>query len=97
MATETDDWVITFRFETDPSMTAMDRWEDQLAGCDGSVARIPGQGVDVTVYAPGALEMSDAIGKMKSRTCCRYGPRLAWKWCAKQSGSAAQRHRRCPS
>lgn len=60
----TDDWVITFRFETDPSMTAMDRWEDQLAGFDGSIARIPGRGVDVTVYAPGALEMSDAIGKM---------------------------------
>lgn len=64
MATATDDWVITFRFGTDPSMTEMDRWEGQLADLDGSVARIPGRGVDVTVYAPGALEIGDAIGKM---------------------------------
>jgi hypothetical protein len=64
MVAAIDDWVITFRFDTDPSMKAMDSWEDQLDAFEGSVARIPGRGVDITVYAPGGLEIGDAVDKM---------------------------------
>ncbi len=57
------DWVITFTFEADPPMATMDQWEAQLDGFDASVARAPGHGVDVTVYAPGDLALFDALGK----------------------------------
>lgn len=56
----TADWVVSFTFDIDPSMEAMDRWERGLSTIDGSVARIPGSGVDVTAYAPGALAILDA-------------------------------------
>lgn len=60
----TDDWVITFTFDADPSMEQMDEWESMLEGFDASVARIPGRGVDVTMYAPGALELPEALSKV---------------------------------
>ncbi|HET9877024.1 MAG TPA: hypothetical protein VFQ37_14885 [Mycobacterium sp.] len=44
----------------------MDRWENALISVDGSVARIPGRGVDVTTYAPGDLAMLDAATKAAS-------------------------------
>jgi len=60
------DWVITFTFDVDPSVETMDFWETELDGLDGSVARIPGRGVDVTVYASGDLAMFEAAEKMAS-------------------------------
>ena len=59
-----DDWVITFAFDVDPSMELMDLWEGKLERRDGAVSRVPGRGVDVTVYAPGDLAMFDAAEKM---------------------------------
>jgi hypothetical protein len=59
----TTDWVITFTFDVDPRIETMDEWESRLEGFDASVARIPGRGVDVTVYAPGDLTMFDALNK----------------------------------
>jgi len=59
-----DDWVITFAFDIDPSMELMDLWEGKLEPRDGAVSRVPGRGVDVTVYAPGDLAMFDAAEKM---------------------------------
>lgn len=59
----TADWVITFTFDADPPMETMDCWESALISVDGSVARIPGYGVDVTTYAPGELAMMDAAAK----------------------------------
>lgn len=59
----TADWVITFTFHADPPMETMDCWENALISVDGSVARIPGHGVDVTTYAPGDLVMLDAAAK----------------------------------
>ena len=47
-------FVIGFTFDVDPSVETMDEWESKLEAFDGSVARIPGRGVDVTVHAPGA-------------------------------------------
>lgn len=49
----TADWVVTFTFDADPSMETMDAWETQLEGFDALVSRVPGHGIDVTVYAPG--------------------------------------------
>lgn len=57
------DWVITFTFDVDPPIETMDEWESKLEGFDASTARIPGRGVDVTVYAPGDLGMFDALNK----------------------------------
>lgn len=62
----TADWVITFTFNADPSMETMDSWENELISVDGSVAHIPGRGVDVTTYAPGDLVMLDAATKAAS-------------------------------
>ena len=59
------DWVITFTFDADPPMGTMDKWEAELEGFDASVARIPGRGVDITVYAPGDLGFFDALSKMQ--------------------------------
>jgi hypothetical protein len=61
----TADWVITFTFDADPPMETMDTWETNLEGFDASVARVPGRGVDVTVYAPGDLGLFDALSKMQ--------------------------------
>jgi hypothetical protein len=44
-------------------MKTMDFWENELVTIDGSVARVPGRGVDVTAYAPGAQAMLDAAEK----------------------------------
>lgn len=60
----TIDWVITFTFDADPAMETMDEWETRLEGFDGSVSRVPGRGIDVTVYAPGRLSIFDALSKM---------------------------------
>ena len=60
----TGDWVITFTFDADPSMETMDDWEAKLEGFDASTARIPGRGVDLTVYAPGDSSVSDALSKI---------------------------------
>jgi hypothetical protein len=64
VTTSVGDWVITFTFDVDPSMETMDEWESMLEGFDASVARIPGRGVDVTMYAPGALDVLDALSKV---------------------------------
>ncbi|PXX01551.1 hypothetical protein C8E89_12837 [Mycolicibacterium moriokaense] len=58
------DWVITFTFDLDPSMDDMDSWEDKLQAFDASVARIPARGVNVTLWAPGGLDMHDAVNKV---------------------------------
>jgi predicted DNA-binding transcriptional regulator AlpA len=61
-----EDWVVTLTFDVDPSMERIDAWEDELESMDGSVARIPERGVDVTVYAPGDFNMFDAVRKMSA-------------------------------
>jgi predicted DNA-binding transcriptional regulator AlpA len=63
MTTSSGDWVITFTFDADPPMETMDGWQARLENFDGSVARIPGRGIDVTVYAPASLSIPDAIAK----------------------------------
>ncbi len=63
MTTSTGDWVITFTFDADPTTETMDEWQARLENFDGSVARIPGRGIDVTVYAPASLSIPDAIAK----------------------------------
>lgn len=60
----TTDWVVTFTFDADPSMETMDAWETQLEGFDALVSRVPGRGIDVTVYAPAHLGIFDALSKM---------------------------------
>ncbi|BBX73674.1 hypothetical protein H7H78_10245 [Mycobacterium shinjukuense] len=60
----TTDWVITLRFDADPAMATMDEWETQLEDFDATVSRVPGRGIDVTVYAQGHLSMFDALHKM---------------------------------
>lgn len=62
----TTDWVITFTFDADPSLETMDEWETRLEDFDALVSRVPGRGIDVTVYAPGHLSMFDALHKMDS-------------------------------
>ena len=62
----TADWVVMFTFDVDPSMETTDSWENELVTVDGSVARIPGRGVDVTAYAPGDLAMLDAAETTES-------------------------------
>lgn len=42
----------------------MDAWETQLEGFDALVSRVPGHGIDVTVYAPGDWSVFDALAKM---------------------------------
>ena len=61
----TTDWVITFTFDADLPMETLDKWETDLAGFDAFVARVPGRGVAVTVYAPGDLGLFDALNKMQ--------------------------------
>lgn len=63
MTTSTGDWVLTFTFDADPTIETMDDWQARLESFDGSVARIPGRGIDVTVYAPATLSIPDAIAK----------------------------------
>lgn len=58
------DWVITFTFDLDATMDEMDGWETKLEAFDASVARIPGRGVDVTLWAPTGLDMGDALNKV---------------------------------
>ena len=59
-----EDWVVTLTFDVDPSMERIEAWEAELDGIDGSVARIPERGVDITAYAPGDFRMLEAAGKM---------------------------------
>lgn len=59
-----DDWVVSFTFNVDPSIETMDRWETQVEGLDGSVARIPNRGVHVTTYASGGMSVIEAAEKM---------------------------------
>jgi hypothetical protein len=60
----TVDWVITFTFDADPVIDEMDFWENSLEEIDASVARIPGRGVEVTVYASGDIPMFEVAEKM---------------------------------
>ncbi|WP_332107473.1 DUF2188 domain-containing protein [Mycobacterium simiae] len=59
-------WVITFTFDDDPSMESMDAWEAELEPFDASVARVPGRGVAVTMYAPDGLDMLEAMYKLQA-------------------------------
>lgn len=52
-----DDWVVDLTFDADPDVETMIGWEESLAEFDGSVARVPGRGVTVTVYVGGGLAM----------------------------------------
>lgn len=61
-----EDWVITLTFAADPAIEQMDFWENELEELDASVARIPGRGVDVTVYVTGDIPMFEAAEKMAS-------------------------------
>ncbi|HZC08498.1 MAG TPA: hypothetical protein VE485_00410 [Mycobacterium sp.] len=63
MTASPGDWVITFTYDADPPMETMDGWQARLESIDGSVARIPGRGIDVTIYAPASLSICDAIAK----------------------------------
>lgn len=59
-----DDWVVSLTFDVDPSMETMDCWETQLEGLDGSVARIPGRGIQITTHASGGISVIEAAEKM---------------------------------
>lgn len=65
----TADWVVTFTFDADPSMETMDAWETQLEGFDALVSRVPGHGIDVTVYAPGDWVCSTRSPRWLARLC----------------------------
>lgn len=58
-----DDWVITFTFDADAPMEAIDEWGTILERLDAFVARIPGRGIDVTVYASGDVGLLDALSR----------------------------------
>jgi hypothetical protein len=60
----TDDWVITYTFDVDPTDNVLDQWADELEAVDASVARLPGIGIDVTVYGDGHLPMLTAAEQM---------------------------------
>lgn len=60
----TDDWAITHTFDVDPPDDVLDQWADHFEAIDGAVARLPGVGVDVTLYADGHLPMLTAAEKM---------------------------------
>ncbi|MCV7220837.1 helix-turn-helix transcriptional regulator [Mycolicibacterium elephantis] len=62
----TDDWVITYAFDLDPTDEMMEQWTDDLESVDALVARRPGVGVNVTVYGDGHLPMLAAGEKMMS-------------------------------
>ncbi len=59
-----DDWAITYAFDVDPPEDVLDQWADDLEAIDGVVTRLPGVGVDVTVYADGHVPMLTAAEKM---------------------------------
>lgn len=59
-------WVITFTFDDQPSMETMDAWEAELEPFDASVARVPGRGVDITMYAPEGLDLFEALDKLQA-------------------------------
>jgi hypothetical protein len=58
--------VIRFTLGADLPMNTLDEWEQKLEGFDATVARIPGRGIDLTLFAPGDLSMFDAINKIVS-------------------------------
>ncbi|WP_081231537.1 DUF2188 domain-containing protein [Mycobacterium avium] len=60
------DWVITFTFDDEPSMETMDAWEAELEPFDASVSRVPGRGVDITMYAPEGLDLFEALYKLQA-------------------------------
>ncbi len=60
----TDDWVITYAFDVDPTDSTLDQWADHLESADGSIARLPGMGIEVTVYVDGHLPMLTAAQKI---------------------------------
>ena len=60
----TDDWVITYTFDVEPSDKALDQLADDLEAVDASVARLLGIGVSVAVYVDGHLPMMVAAEKM---------------------------------
>ena len=60
----TDDWVIIYAFDLDPTDATLEQWADDLESIDASVARIPGLGVDVTTYADGQLPMLAAADRL---------------------------------
>ncbi len=64
----TDDWVITYTFDVDPTDDLLDQWTDDLESIDASVARQPKIGIDVTVYADGRLPMIAAAEKLAGET-----------------------------
>ena len=55
------DWVASLTYDVNPSIDEMQDWEETLQDWDGSVARIPDRGVDVTVYMPGDLGMTEVV------------------------------------
>lgn len=58
------DWVITYTFDLDEPMALMDTWESELDVFDGTVARVPGRGVDIVVHPPSGLSIDEAMNKM---------------------------------
>jgi len=64
------DWVVTLTFNDDgANIEMMDRWERELAALDASIARIPGEGIAVTVYAPEHLRLMDLTDKIVGEVC----------------------------
>lgn len=44
--------MVTVTVDADPPMETMDAWEAHFCDFDASVARIPGEGIDLTLYVP---------------------------------------------
>ncbi|CPX20493.1 Hypothetical protein ERS075604_04368 [Mycobacteroides abscessus] len=71
--TETSDWVLTFAFDRDLDERELDSLGVALEEHDGSVARIPDQGVSVTVWVGGELDMLDAVYKTQEMVAGMLG------------------------
>lgn len=68
----TQNWVVTITLDIDPDMAEMDAWEQQLTDLDATVARVPGRGVEVTLYAEN-MGVDGAVGFAHKRVTAVVG------------------------
>lgn len=61
-------WVVTLSYAVNPAVEEMDRWEDDLAELEATVARVPDRGVDVTVHVD-SNSLDGALKLARERSC----------------------------
>lgn len=54
-------WAVTMMFDLDGDIETLGRWEDALEDFDGTVSRVPGEGVMVVAYATGRDPLKAAM------------------------------------